>query len=109
MAIEKYSNKGLGQAKWSFPPVHPEGRKFALIAAAITAAFAFLAWETLAWPMAGITIWVLAFFRDPKRVTPLDDDYIVAPADGLVRSEEHTSELQSRENLVCRLLLEKKK
>src|SRR5690606_39517132 len=29
------------------------------------------------------------------------------PAPG--RSEEHTSELQSRENLVCRLLLEKKK
>src|SRR5690606_42105052 len=28
---------------------------------------------------------------------------------GLVRSEEHTSELQSRENLVCRLLFEKKK
>src|SRR5690606_38986633 len=28
---------------------------------------------------------------------------------GFVRSEEHTSELQSRENLVCRLLLEKKK
>src|SRR5690606_40134821 len=27
---------------------------------------------------------------------------------GLGRSEEHTSELQSRENLVCRLLLEKK-
>src|SRR5436309_7692749 len=26
----------------------------------------------------------------------------------LARSEEHTSELQSRENLVCRLLLEKK-
>src|SRR5690606_40469508 len=31
-----------------------------------------------------------------------------APAERL-RSEEHTSELQSRENLVCRLLLEKKK
>src|SRR5690606_41340342 len=30
------------------------------------------------------------------------------PADAW-RSEEHTSELQSRENLVCRLLLEKKK
>src|SRR5690606_39468258 len=27
----------------------------------------------------------------------------------ITRSEEHTSELQSRENLVCRLLLEKKK
>src|SRR3712207_7010392 len=31
------------------------------------------------------------------------------PSDGAVRSEEHTSELQSRQYLVCRLLLEKKK
>lgn len=84
MAIEKYSNKGLGEAKWSFPPIHPEGRKFAVIAGAITVFFALLAWETLAWPMAGLTIWVLAFFRDPKRVTPLDENYIIAPADGLV-------------------------
>src|SRR3712207_6976045 len=30
-------------------------------------------------------------------------------ADGAARSEEHTSELQSRQYLVCRLLLEKKK
>src|SRR3712207_9013499 len=29
--------------------------------------------------------------------------------DGSIRSEEHTSELQSRQYLVCRLLLEKKK
>src|SRR3712207_8017365 len=33
----------------------------------------------------------------------------LAHAAGLVRSEEHTSELQSRQYLVCRLLLEKKK
>src|SRR3712207_9548311 len=32
-----------------------------------------------------------------------------APAEGRLRSEEHTSELQSRQYLVCRLLLEKKK
>src|SRR2546426_8847445 len=32
-----------------------------------------------------------------------------APEGGAVRSEEHTSELQSPCNLVCRLLLEKKK
>src|SRR3712207_7706267 len=33
----------------------------------------------------------------------------ILPADaGVVRSEEHTSELQSRQYLVCRLLLEKK-
>src|SRR5690625_6707275 len=34
------------------------------------------------------------------------DEYVGLPAD---RSEEHTSELQSRGHLVCRLLLEKKK
>src|SRR2546427_4688482 len=33
----------------------------------------------------------------------------VGPADVIQRSEEHTSELQSQSNLVCRLLLEKKK
>src|SRR2546430_4174978 len=31
------------------------------------------------------------------------------PVSGWLRSEEHTSELQSQSNLVCRLLLEKKK
>src|SRR5690606_42060007 len=35
---------------------------------------------------------------------------LIRREDGVrARSEEHTSELQSRENLVCRLLLEKKK
>src|SRR2546427_5222458 len=33
----------------------------------------------------------------------------LAPLRYLLRSEEHTSELQSQSNLVCRLLLEKKK
>src|SRR3989475_4902820 len=39
---------------------------------------------------------------------PLDIDDYTWSADG-ARSEEHTSELQSQSNLVCRLLLEKKK
>src|SRR5260221_8603593 len=34
---------------------------------------------------------------------------IVGRGDGVTRSEEHTSELQSHSDLVCRLLLEKKK
>src|SRR5690606_41741307 len=40
-----------------------------------------------------------------------DDGFrdVGAGGDDQLRSEEHTSELQSRENLVCRLLLEKKK
>src|SRR5690606_40958428 len=38
----------------------------------------------------------------------LEDESGVHPRILTTRSEEHTSELQSRENLVCRLLLEKK-
>src|SRR6266498_4840880 len=46
------------------------------------------------------------FFRvcGARPDTPVGDDATV-----VVRSEEHTSELQSRPHLVCRLLLEKKK
>src|SRR5688572_15679806 len=40
--------------------------------------------------------------------TPARKEYAVYAVDSL-RSEEHTSELQSQSNLVCRLLLEKKK
>src|SRR2546430_13710877 len=39
----------------------------------------------------------------------VDQGPIIAQAAVPVRSEEHTSELQSQSNLVCRLLLEKKK
>src|SRR5436309_6155648 len=41
--------------------------------------------------------------------THVDDVDVFADCEVQTRSEEHTSELQSRENLVCRLLLEKKK
>jgi phosphatidylserine decarboxylase len=34
--------------------------------------------------MAAVTIWTLAFFRDPVRATPIDERFIVSPADGLV-------------------------
>ena len=81
--ISKPESTAVG-VKWRWPAVHPEGRKFILIAAAITAVFAFMAWETLAWPMAGITLWVAAFFRDPIRTVPQGADLIVAPADGMV-------------------------
>lgn len=84
MSRQELTNRGTGVAKWSFPPVHPEGRKFGLIAGAITLVFAFFGWETLAWPMAAVTAWTLAFFRDPARTTPTDDRFVIAPADGLV-------------------------
>src|SRR5690606_39288864 len=47
-----------------------------------------------------------------ERIVGIINKYLEDPSLNvqlLARSEEHTSELQSRENLVCRLLLEKKK
>src|SRR2546422_7096901 len=39
----------------------------------------------------------------------IEEQILLRASQGLGRSEEHTSELQSRLHLVCRLLLEKKK
>src|SRR2546430_7501351 len=49
---------------------------------------------------------------EPARALELADELVLTSArspERLERSEEHTSELQSQSNLVCRLLLEKKK
>src|SRR2546430_5257101 len=43
----------------------------------------------------------------PPSTTSTSETFMSSSEDG--RSEEHTSELQSQSNLVCRLLLEKKK
>lgn len=84
MANEILDNRGRGEASWHFPAFHPESHKFAAIAAILSGVCAFFAWETLAWPLAALVPCILAFFRDPKRVTPQGDKYIVAPADGLI-------------------------
>src|SRR5258707_5992585 len=47
--------------------------------------------------------------RQPRRRLPRSGLAVVWRRAGPRRSEEHTSELQSRQYLVCRLLLEKKK
>src|SRR2546422_7341816 len=51
-------------------------------------------------------LWASAQIRQTKKNLQRAER---AEADLVVRSEEHTSELQSRLHLVCRLLLEKKK
>src|SRR5947207_9926879 len=51
-------------------------------------------------------------FRSPRVIISSDDEsesHLSAPPRPVTRSEEHTSELQSHSDLVCRLLLEKKK
>jgi phosphatidylserine decarboxylase len=82
-AIDKPDSQ-LTAVKWRFPSVHPEGRKFTLIAAFLTLiGFSFLP-DLFGWLLVGLTVWVAAFFRDPIRTTPQDPNLIIAPADGLV-------------------------
>src|SRR5947209_13431704 len=50
-----------------------------------------------------------AVTRAPRPVRSRRYSAVMMPPYRLIRSEEHTSELQSRQYLVCRLLLEKKK
>jgi phosphatidylserine decarboxylase len=70
--------------KWRFPAVHPEGRKYVVIAAAITAFVYLVVNHFVGWLLVGATIWVATFFRDPVRTTPKNDKMIIAPADGLI-------------------------
>lgn len=85
MAGELSDNKGGGDAQWRWPPIHPEGRKFGLIAVGIALVVLLLfGWQFLGWPLLLLSVGVFAFFRDPERVVPQGEDLLVAPADGLV-------------------------
>jgi phosphatidylserine decarboxylase len=71
--------------RYRMPNVHPEGRKFVVVAAAVALVFFWLLdWDWLGWISTGLALWVAAFFRDPIRTTPKGEGLIVAPADGMV-------------------------
>jgi phosphatidylserine decarboxylase len=83
-ALEKPDSPITTTVKWRAPSVHPEGRKFVVGAAFVTAIVYFGLSHFFGWLLVGLTIWIAAFFRDPIRTTPAGDKFIVAPADGLV-------------------------
>ncbi|MGR3272125.1 phosphatidylserine decarboxylase [Thalassococcus profundi] len=64
-------------------PMHPEGRKFVAIFAAVTLVL-FLLSDVLGWIGVGLTVWCYYFFRDPKRTVPQREGLLVSPADGVV-------------------------
>ncbi len=84
MAGEILDNQGRGEASWGWPAIHPEGRKYGVIAVVIALIPLFFGWNIIGWPLLFLSAGVFAFFRDPERVVPQADNAIVAPADGLV-------------------------
>ena len=87
------------------PNIHKEGYIFIVIFFVITLMlFAFS--KTLGIIGVALTIWCACFFRDPERVTPILDNVVVSPADGLVESIVETqapAELELGEELFTRV------
>ncbi len=69
-------------------PIHKEGYKFIFIFAMVTVLLAFMS-NTLGLIGVVLTLWCIFFFRDPERVTPIDETAIISPADGVVTRVEY--------------------
>ena len=67
----------------AFVPVRKEGYPFIAGFAAVTLLLGFFS-ISLFWIGLILTAWCAYFFRDPVRVTPLDDRLVVSPADGVI-------------------------
>jgi len=66
-------------------PIHKEGYPF-IAGFFVVSLVLGLLWEPLMWVGFVLTAWCAYFFRDPVRLTPLDDDLVISPADGRVSS-----------------------
>ncbi len=61
--------------------IHKEGYPFIALFVGVNL-LAFLFWTWLGWLLLPVTIWCVAFFRDPERKTPDQPGLIICPADG---------------------------
>jgi phosphatidylserine decarboxylase len=73
----------LASIRSQLAPIHREGFPFVGGLALVSLIFFFL-WSPLGWVGTVATLWCAYFFRDPKRVTPVREGIVVAPADGRV-------------------------
>lgn len=69
--------------KNAFVPIHREGWPFIAAFAGVAVVLGFFS-TSLFWIGAILTAWCAYFFRDPERVTPVDDKLVISPADGIV-------------------------
>ena len=65
--------------------IHREGYIFIVIFAVITFILGSFS-TTFGWIGTISTIWCAYFFRNPERVTPINDNFIISPADGIVQT-----------------------
>ena len=65
-------------------PIAIEGYPFIAAAVAVAVIFFLLSWSIPALIGLAITLFILFFFRNPKRTIPPDENMILAPADGVV-------------------------
>ncbi|RCL00976.1 MAG: phosphatidylserine decarboxylase [Candidatus Tokpelaia sp. JSC188] len=68
-----------------FSPIHPEGYPF-IAAFFISSLILGYIWNPLFWFGLLLTVWCIYFFRDPERITPVNADLVVSPADGKISS-----------------------
>lgn len=73
----------LSWKRYLLPPVHKQGYVFIGLFALLTVLLTW-AWRPLFVIGALLTVFCFYFFRNPERVTPDDDNLIIAPADGIV-------------------------
>ncbi len=69
--------------KNTFVPIHREGWPFIAAFAVATLILCWI-WAPLFWIGLILTAWCIYFYRDPTRITPLDDRMVISPADGVV-------------------------
>ena len=64
--------------------IRNEGLPFIAIFAVVTLLLFAIA-QPLGWLGVALTVWCACFFRDPDRITPLDEGLVISPADGVIQ------------------------
>ncbi|NBR95319.1 MAG: phosphatidylserine decarboxylase [Proteobacteria bacterium] len=72
-------------------PIHKEGYKFIIIFALVTALLAIFS-SNLGLIGLVLTAWCIFFFRDPDRISPIQDNVIISPADGVITRVEYNAD-----------------
>jgi phosphatidylserine decarboxylase len=73
----------IGSIRRMLVPIRPEGLPFIAVLVFVAVFFGWF-WQPILWLGLILAAWCAYFFRDPPRVTPIEPDLVVSPADGRV-------------------------